>query len=58
MLAKQGTLLSGIVQASAGKTSEDQLNDATEVFPIWSDCTAICPSCAETDNQVHDRSWV
>lgn len=33
MLAKQGTLLSGIVQASAGKTSEDQLNNATEVLP-------------------------
>lgn len=34
MLAKQGTLLSGIVQASAGKTSEDQMNNATEIFPI------------------------
>lgn len=57
MLAKQGTLLSGIVQASAGKTSEDQLNNATEVLPIWSDCTAICLSCAETDKCTTDHEF-
>lgn len=34
MLAKQRTLLSGIVQASVGKNSADQLNNTAKVFPI------------------------